>query len=118
MTEFTASPNINEFLPPSNNTPGRILVVIHGSGETGVYRWEAEVLDYDDDTAVYWINEGVGFDDFFDSIDFPGEGVWVVSDITVTWRRGDGWSTDDSEEHHYGAIRPATIEEIKAGTLG
>ena len=104
-------------LPPGSK-PGRILVHVLGAGDTGVYRWEADVLDYDNDTAVFWINEGVGFPYFFDSVDFPGEGYWVIQDITVSWTRGDGWEIDDDEDHDWGEIRPATQEEIGAGALG
>ena len=102
---------------PAGNNPGRILVHVLGTGATGVYLWEAEALDYDNDTAVFWINEGVGFDWFFDSIDFPGEGYWVVQDVTVSWTRGDGWEIDDDEDHDWGEIRPATPIEIETGLL-
>jgi hypothetical protein len=59
----------DDFEPPSGKTPGRILVHYMGSEEGSVYRHQTETLDYDADTAVHWINEGIGFDYFFEYVD-------------------------------------------------
>jgi hypothetical protein len=116
MTEFQPIDE-EHYEPPPGTAPGRILVRVLGQNDR-YPRWETEVLDYDNDTAVFWINEGVGFEYFFDArIDFPGEGVWVINDITVSWTRGDGWSTDDDEDWDWGEIRPATPEEIATAAL-
>ena len=110
MPDITAIDD-DTYEPPSGKIPGRILVHVLGKGEIA-YRWETEVLDYDGNSAVFWINEGVGFDYFFDSIDFPHEGKWVVNDVTVSWTKGDGCTTDDDEHWEWGEITPATAAEL------
>lgn len=97
--------------PPSYKTPGRILVRYLGPNGGRVYRHELEVLDYDADSSVFWISEGVGFDHWLDDCDFPEPGVYVVEGITGEYIRGDGWHTDDYEEWDFKGIRPATEAE-------
>lgn len=46
-------------------------------------------------------------------IDCPGEGWWVVENVTGEYTKGDGWMTDDNMDFYCGAVRPATEEEIK-----
>jgi len=46
-------------------------------------------------------------------IDCPGEGWWVVENVTGDYTKGDGWMTDDNMNFYCGAVRPATEEEIK-----
>lgn len=43
--------------------------------------------------------------------DCPGEGWFVVEDITGEYHHGDGWTTDDDMTFDYKRIRPATQEE-------
>lgn len=40
------------------------------------------------------------------------EGIFVIEDVTATYHRGDGWTTDDSMDFYCGDMRPATMEEI------
>jgi hypothetical protein len=100
---------------PKYGDIGRVLVEILGPGDTGVYRWEADVVDYDG--SAFWINEGVGFDWWLDDIDFPGPGWWVVEGIYGEYHRGDGWEIEDDEDWFHGEIRPATAEEIELKEL-
>lgn len=46
-------------------------------------------------------------------IDCPGEGWWVVENVTGEYIKGDGWMTDDNMDFYSGAVRPATEEETK-----
>ena len=98
-----------------------ILVHLLGPCVTGVYRHESEVLDYDSDSSIFWIQEGVGFDYWFDSYcDFPeylDEGFFVIEGITGEYIRGEGGWDDDEEWSHTG-IRQATDEEIQGCGLG
>ena len=102
---------------PSYSDAGRILVAVYKEvGLQTIYRWEADVLDYDNDTSVHWINEGTGIEWFLDDVDFVSPGVWVVEGITGTYFRGDS-VLDDDEEWEYQFVRPATAEEIQDGML-
>lgn len=126
--EFTALPDDEpEFTPPPYSTPGRVLVRV--SPRETVYKHTYEVLSYDDDTGVFWVNEGIGFDYFFDNyVDFKSilagadEGVFVVEGIKGEYIRGRGWISgdvceEDDEEWEIGEIRHATEEEIRTETL-
>ena len=42
----------------------------------------------------------------------PGEGYWVVENVTADYHEGDGYSTDDDMRFHCGAVRRATPQEI------
>lgn len=107
---------------PSYKTPGRILVRI-GPSETKTYNHEYDVLDYDSDSAVFWINEGTGFEYWLDNVEFPcAEGVFVIEGITGEYIRGRGWLNgevyeEDDEEFELTNVRVATEEEIKAECL-
>ena len=116
MATITSSGAPDEFDPPSRKTPGRILVRVGPTGST-VYRHEYEVLDYDGDSSVHWIVDGVGFDYWLDQCAFPGDGVYVIEDITVSVSRVDGWETDDEEDWNWAEPRPATPDEIASEAL-
>lgn len=122
MADLVAMDKEEEFKPPDYKTPGRILVRI-GPSETKVYNHEYDVLDYDGDSSVFWINEGQGFDYWLDNVDFPApEGVFVIEGITGEYIRGRGWLNgevceEDDEEFEFKAVRAATEEEIKAECL-
>lgn len=103
---------------PSIKSPGFILVHVLGPGETGVYRFETKVLDHSEST--FWINEGVGFDYWFDEYidnEFDTPGYYVIEGVRGHWIRGDGYSTDDDEDWEFASVRPATEKEIKIGTV-
>jgi len=100
---------------PRYSDPGWLLVEIFSCTDCGVYRYDIEVLGYDNESSVMWINEGVGFDYWMDQyVDLEEPGVYLIQGITGTYFRGDGWSTDDDEEWDFEYCRYASAEEIKA----
>lgn len=109
-----------EYELPNYNDPGRILVeIIAVSGERRpLYRYELEVLDYDADSSVFWVNEGGGFEYWFDeNIDLELPGFYVIEGVTGTYIRGEWGYTDDYEEWSFARCRRATDEEIAARCL-
>ncbi len=97
-------------LPPYS-TPGCLLVEVIGADEMSG-KWMYEVLGYDDNIAVFWINEGVGFDRWLDGhMDFPVPGIYLIEGISGEYVKGH-WMTDDLEEWAYTSVRIATPEEI------
>lgn len=100
---------------PKYSDEGRIVVIINGESESKVYKWDIEVLEHDG--CTHWIQEGMGFEYFFDSYfgneDFPEPGVYVIEGITGHVSRGDGWTTDDDEDWEMSSPRKATLEEFK-----
>ena len=60
--------------------------------------------------------QSYGFLDYTieDLIECPGEGWFGVPNITGSYTRGDGYSSDDNMEFYQeGDVRPATDEEIR-----
>lgn len=89
---------------------GRILVHIMGPCTTGIYKWESETLEWDGNGAER-ISDGVGFDYFYDSLDFPnGPGFYLITDILVTYHPGDGWEMDADEGIEVGSICPVPAD--------
>lgn len=112
--------SLEDYDPPSYGAPGRILVeIIAVSGERRpLYRYELEVLDYDADSSVFWVNEGVGFNWWFDAnVDLELPGFYVIEGVTGTYIRGECGYTDDDEEWEFARCRRATAEEIAAQRL-
>lgn len=106
--------------PPSYGDPGRILVHLIGPGPSMHQRYETEVMDYDPNTSVFYINAGVGFDYWIDQhIEFPSldEGYYVIEGITGEYINGEWGFTDDDEEWSFTSMRPATDDEISTGAL-
>lgn len=116
MTEFQViETDPSEYEPPSYNKPGRLLVKLDAS-DSIVYRYDVEVVDYDDDSSVFWINEGVGFEFWFDQyvdLELVEPGWFVFEGIVGEYIRGDGWHTDDDEEWDWALCRRATESEIQ-----
>lgn len=111
----------DEYQLPSYSTPGRILVEIYSVScwLRPLYRYEIEVLDYDGDSSVFWINEGVGFDWWFeDEVDLELPGVYVIEGIVGYYHRGAWGFDDDEEEWAFTMCRRATDEEIRTRCLG
>lgn len=80
---------------------------------------DVRVLHYDSDpedvvgACTYDDSYGAGLDYLIRSeISYPGDGIWVLEDITAVYNRGDGWETDDDMDFYPGQLRPATIEEM------
>lgn len=64
--------------------------------------------------AQYDASYGAGLDyTISQHIACPGEGWWVIADITGQYHKGDGWMTDDDMTFTMSEARPATPEEIK-----
>lgn len=120
-TEITAADGCeDDYQPPRITTPGRILfqLISIDQNKSPTYRYETEVLDYDGDTGVFWISEGVGFDYWFDwMIDLQEPGFYVLEGVRGHWIRGDGWTTDDDEKWEFDLCRRATPDEIAGAAL-
>lgn len=113
-----------EFDYPSYKDEGRILFEVYH-----VYRcednpirnkfYEIEVFDYDLDSSVFWLQEGMGVDYFLEELylEIEETGFYVLEDITGSYIRGDGWTIDDDEEWECGILRRATDEEIETKML-
>ncbi len=102
---------------PSYDKVGRILVTVSPTDST-VYNHEYDVHDFDHDSSVFHINEGVGFDYWLDGLDFPTPGTYVVEGITGEYIRGNwSWGEDDDESWDFKEIRLATPEEISSKVL-
>ena len=80
---------------PSPSKPGRVLLARYLDDKFDDF----EVLDYDNDSACFWAQEGIGLDYLVeDIIGLPDDqGCYIVHGITVSFTRGDGWMTDDDE---------------------
>lgn len=99
---------------PSYSDPGSLLVkvltILNGTGYCG--RYELEVIEFDCDSSLMWLNEGIGIDYWLqDAVDFDKPGYYVIEGVTGTYYRGDGYTTDDDEEWDYEVVRPATLRE-------
>lgn len=123
MSEYFKVKEDEEFQLPPYNVPGRILVEVTEIGEktdsvTAPYKYELEVHYYEEDTSVFWINEGMDFDYWFSEyVNFTETGWYVLEDITGEYVRGEWGFTDDDEEWTVGSIRKATEDEVAAKTL-
>ena len=69
---------------------------------------EFEVVHWDAASGVYWINEGMGFDWWFrhHGPEIPAPGLFIIENVRGEYIRGDGSTTDDSEEWSYDEPRP------------
>lgn len=92
---------------PSYKDPGSVVFINHGTpepygnGDKSVYQYDIEILDYDSDSSILWIQEGEGLEYWIDQLDLPGPGVYVIENITGTYYRGDwGFDDDDVEWNH------------------
>lgn len=117
MTELTfITEEDQDYELPSYGDPGRIFVhIITVSGNTDNWsnRYDVELIDYDGDSCVFWIQEGVGIDYWLDQCcDFEHPGFYVIEGIKGEYIRGDGWMTDDDEDWDFERIRKATPDEI------
>lgn len=100
------------FEPPLYSKPGKLIVKV-GPTDSTVYKHNYEVLYYEEDTSVFWINEGMGFDHWFDTYcAFEEPGTYLVEGIIGHYYRGDGWATDDDETWEYSQISPTTLQTL------
>ena len=121
MTIFVSyDPEPEQFEPPSYSDRGRILINVLGPGDGGPYcgRYELVVHGYDADSAVMWLEEGIGIEYWInEDIEIWIPGWYVIEGVHGVYTRGDGWTTDDDEDWYYDEIRPATSEEVTAQCL-
>ena len=114
--EIAALPAEPAFEPPPYGVPGSMLVQVLSiePNSWGDRDLEIEVLDYDQDSSLFWLHEGLGFEWWLkdrEEIDAPG--WWVVEDVVGTYHRGDWtWGEDDDETWEYGRVRRATFGEM------
>lgn len=80
---------------------------------------DVRVIRYDSDpddivgACSYDQSYGAGLDYVIRTeIEYPGDGLWVLEDVTAIYSQGDGWEIDDDMQFYPGQLRPATIEEI------
>lgn len=101
---------------PKYSDEGTIVVYVNGKNEKpSTYKWDIEVLV--NDGSTHWIQEGMGFDYFFDEYfedkDFPDPGFYVIENIVGQVVLGDGWTTDNDEDWYMSNPRKATPEEME-----
>lgn len=101
---------------PKGTDPGRVLFHwVPVPPGLGAYRWhqfDVEVLDYDRDTAVFWMAEGAGLER---GLDIELEGFYVVEGATCEWSKSFEGETD--EWWDIPLVRRATEEEIRTEVL-
>lgn len=106
---------------PSGTDKGRVLFeiidVCPAELRSPWYRaYTVETADYDSDKATFWINEGIGLDEFIQShtdIELPG--WYVIEGITIKWSRD--YDGDVDEDINFDIVRRATEQEIAEGVL-
>jgi hypothetical protein len=100
---------------PKYSDKGTIVAQINGKSDSPYYKWDVEVLEWDGST--HWIQEGMGFDYFFDLYfddkDFPDPGIYIIENIVGHVFKGDGWTTDDDEDWEMDSPRKVTPEEVE-----
>lgn len=125
MTElnFTNEPEYEERFDFSSPEHVLIEVVEDGFNQHGYGEWKGRTIQT---CAVIWSADNTvtgaasyeqsygGFLDYTieGMIDYPGEGWWVVENVTGYYSKGDGWMTDDNMDFYCGPVRPATPDEI------
>lgn len=97
---------------PRHSDVGRIVVRLAPTVGRSTYRYEVDVLEFDGCAEI--INEGVGFQFWFDDhIDLELAGDYVVEGITGHYHRGN-WSfgEDDDETWSFRLVRRANPEDV------
>ena len=92
----------DEFQPPSYGKPGIILVKVmtplYEKEHSWQSDWEYEILDADEDSGVFWINEGTGYDWWLDAhCQFKSPGTYLIKNVVGYYYRGT-WGFDDDDE--------------------
>lgn len=110
----------DDWEPPPYGVPGRMLIHIDSVScePAPIFRYSAELIDYDPHSSVFWLLEGIGIEYFLDSyVDLEDPGYYVFEGVVGEYYRGDGWTTDDDEEWRYALCRRASAEEIEMEAL-
>ncbi len=87
---------------PQYSDPGSILVwvSVHPDEPAEQDRLVLDVLDYDADSSVFWINEGVGIDCWLrEHVTFPHTGMFLVIAIRGSCRTYDTLEGMQTDEH-------------------
>ena len=100
--------------------PEDVLIEVIGEGDLDWKNYTIEshtvIRSRDQNTmgAASYENAYGGFLDYTIQglIDCPGEGWFVVNEITATFHKGDGWTTDDDMDFDCGEVSVATADEI------
>lgn len=105
---------------PKGTDPGRVLFhwvpVPPGLESHSWHKFDVEVLDYDRDTAVFWMAEGAGIEYWLErGLDIELEGFYVVEGATCEWSKSFEGETD--EWWDIPLVRRATEEEIRTENL-
>ncbi len=91
-----------DYKPPAYGIPGRILFEVYPNNAESE---RFEVIDYDPETSLFWLNEGLGFEWFFEECtDYDklevGRYIMTVNGRYISglsWRESPE-PTDDDEE--------------------
>lgn len=82
-------------------------------------QYEIEILDYDHDSSVFWLQEGMGISYWINhTIKVEQTGIYMMEGVHGYYYRGD-WSygEDDTEEWYFELLRYATDEEVKKSVV-
>jgi hypothetical protein len=90
---------------PKYSDEGRILFEVLSIDPDSKYskysKYEIEVIDWDEDSSVFWIREGVGFDYFINErYNFTEPGFYLIENIYGEYYKGD-WGYDEDTEEWY-----------------
>jgi hypothetical protein len=110
--------DLDEHFPPPYGKPGRLLVDVYRIYMPGdekpfswTYDWKIEHVDYDADTSVFWLFEHgtLEYEMKSQGVEFGADGRYLFAAVVGHYHRGDGWTTDDDEEWHFG--QPVKVDD-------
>lgn len=109
MPEFREIPN-DDWEPPAYSKRGDAIIDILEGGDV-------EVVDYDPDSSIFWIEEGEGWDFWVDdNCGSLAPGRYLISGIRGTYHLGDYWgSVDDDVSWGFKSIEPTSRETLLGG---
>jgi len=133
MIDLTLVTELEDFSEPDPHeekfdfsSPEHVLIEVVGPHEDDKPKDDWENWSIESCTIIWQANPNVpgaaeydrcygGFLDYTIQglIDPPGEGWFVIENVTGHYSKGDGWTTDDDMEFYFTGVRPATEDEIK-----
>jgi hypothetical protein len=103
----------DDFVPPKYSDPGEVLIYWNPRPYNICWKADVVVLDCDPNSSVWWMMEGGGIEYWMrELLDLELEGYYVVSGIHGAYHKGDGYSTDDSEEWHFKLCQRASHDQV------